>query len=162
MCRRTFTSQENKTYHVRKVHKKITYLCEHCGKQFTDKKNRDQHVRTQHEGIFLYCEHCGDSFNSRQSLSYHKAKSHDEGTKYYCDQCPEFFARASDLRYHNCKAAEQWKKIVGVKRKQKQSKDVVKIESTIHTYLCVSISLDTYNNQSVNALIIMYIAYLSV
>ena len=62
--------------HMKQVHGKKIWACEHCNAKFTVKDNLQRHVRTVHLGELLQCHFCSYKAKEKKSVMKHAKKKH--------------------------------------------------------------------------------------
>ena len=84
-CDRLFANKRTIYEHIKSVHEKIRFSCDHCDFQTAKKNNLKVHIQAKHEGIKVgrghtikyACKHCDHESSSITNLRTHTKNKHE-------------------------------------------------------------------------------------
>ncbi|XP_065080674.1 zinc finger protein ZFP2-like [Ochlerotatus camptorhynchus] len=89
--------------HIRRDHRNLPVICEHCGASFKSRNEADAHIRYIHTKEFRFlCEFCDKRCNTRSDLAAHRRK-HTNERPYKCpyEGCEKEYKTNAALINHN-------------------------------------------------------------
>ncbi|XP_011706658.1 PREDICTED: zinc finger protein OZF-like, partial [Wasmannia auropunctata] len=98
LCKKCFSSHNSRWNHVQREHKKKEYICDQCGKCFSSYQSKWRHAQ-YHKKENLVCDYCGKFFSSYKSKWNHVQREHQK-KEYVCDQCGKCFNSYSSRWHH--------------------------------------------------------------
>ena len=99
VCKKTFANATKLADHAR-YHKPFTHTCPICSKQFYGSYLLARHIKGIHQKKPFKCQHCEMSFTIPQERDAHVCQN-DAGDKPFgCPLCDKRFSVRGDLKYH--------------------------------------------------------------